>query len=956
MKPFVPIAIVGAACRLPGGDFVDAFWASVLKGETHLGPVPESRFNRELFYDPTPGVLNKTYADQAGLIEYRSVDRSRYPLPPNAENDFDVSHLEFAQTVVDACRDAGYEPTRYPHKNSGVYSGHTRPGTISQLWSYRLCLPEVVDYLSESPAFVEKYPDADDREAFFDGLEKQIAAWIPPIPLGPRPVYLSSDVSRLVVETLKINGPNVIFNSACASSLHAIGQAIFALAQGRIDSAIAGGATFFHSDTLLLFANSRSMTTKRSCPFDRDADGMIIGEGNVAFILKRLDDAIRDGDRIRGVFTGVGVASDGKGKSLWAPRKEGQILAVQKAYPNAEALRRVDYVEAHATSTALGDATELEALSAVFAEPLAGRKIPLGSAKGNVGHTLEVAGATGVLKAMLALENGVAPPVGGLRNLNPKIAWDDVPFFAPTKATELEKFADRPRRAAINSFGIGGLNVHLVLDEYVPDYWAEEVRRSRSSASVVVPSSVASQTKSADSDENAVAIVGIGCILPDAYSTAAFAELLESGANAFRSVPKKIWNHEIFTRKYLKRLHPETAFPFQAGVIDRYAYDWKKNKIPPKQIENASPIQFMMLDAVNEAFETYGKDASNIRERTGVVVGTSFGGDFASKMNVALALPTFLETLKARLRAENVPAAAIEKIASEYSRILHKKMPALLDETGSFTPSALASRVTKTLDLMGGAVAVESEKGSLGAALACAIDQLLCGANDAMVCVGGEQDLGPTVRDVLFNYQTLARDPSISPFDAKADGCVPGEGCGVLILKRLADARRDGDRVFATIRGIGAASGPDLYENVRLAVERSGVRDASELPRLVEASFSGVATNDAALVDAIADVADALETPRNEEKIALGTVVNQIGSFGSGSATAACLKLVYEMEKGKILPCAGLRTPAAAFAKRRDRVETPQTERKLPVKETIRSGLITGERSTWYIRLEGETE
>ncbi|MDO5580820.1 MAG: beta-ketoacyl synthase N-terminal-like domain-containing protein [Planctomycetia bacterium] len=951
MSDFTPIAITGIACRLPGGENVDSFWSMVRRGGSKLGPIPESRFNRELYYDPTPGVLNKTYTDLAGLIEYGPIDRTLCPLPPGAEKFYDIAHLAFAESVSSACRNAGIDPFHFPEENTGIFIGHTRPGTISQQWNYQICLPEIIDYLNEVPGFASNVP-SDKKRQILEKIARDTIARLEPLPGGIRPFYLSSDITQLVSQMLHTNGPNMVFNSACASSLHAVSQAIFALQHHRIDMAVAGGSTFFHQDTLLLFASSRSMTKKRSCPFDKEADGLIIGEGNVVFLLKRLEDALRDHDTVKAVFTGVGIASDGKGKSLWAPRKEGQIEAIKKAYANTEEMRKVDYIEAHATSTALGDATELEALNSVFGELLQGRKVPLGSAKGNIGHTLEVAGAAGILKAVLALKNGIVPPVGGLRNLNPNIPWAEIPFIAPMKESPFEKPKDfRPRRAAVNSFGIGGLNVHLVLDEFLPEYWEEKYPASRKRSSVSTGSPANPQTVSAAmipaSNQEPVAIVGFGCILPDAYSAESWHKMLESGANAFKEVPKKVWNHRLFSETYMKERYgvvPE----FKAGVIDQYVYDWKKNKVPPKQVLNASPIQFMMLDAANEAFSTFGKTPNEVRERTGVVVGTMFGGDFSNKMNVVLSLPTFLDDLKKILKEAGIPDSTSDSLLKDYAALLHKKMPALLDETGSFTPSALASRITKTLDLMGGAVAVESEKGSCGAAILCCIDQLQAHENDLMVCIGGEQDLAPSVFEILFSHGFYANHPEISPFDQKNEGYVPGEGCGVLILKRLADAKKDGDTVYGIINGIGTGSGMSVYENVKTSAQRAGANTA---PQIAEAPFCGDPEYDAAVVDAIADLRERQNSPVNGKTI-LGSVIHQIGYFSTGSSMGSLLKILYELGQKKALADHTLKDLAPWFKRYENLITVPVKSEPLSGDGSNAVALITGQNCLYYISIE----
>jgi acyl transferase domain-containing protein len=217
--------------------------------------------------------------------------------------------------------------------------------------------------------------------------------------------------ARLIARTFALSGPCMSFNAACASSSRALAQGVRALQHGNVDMAIVGGASYFHSDTLVLFSQSRSLTTRGSHPFSADADGMVLGEGYVVLLLKSLDRAIADKDHVLAVVTGVGLSADGHGKSLWAPRQEGQIKAIQRAYSPEVSITGLQYIEAHGTSTALGDVTEINALTAVLKGQLPpGTKVPIGSAKLNVGHTVEAAGLAGVVKTVLALQHELIPP------------------------------------------------------------------------------------------------------------------------------------------------------------------------------------------------------------------------------------------------------------------------------------------------------------------------------------------------------------------------------------------------------------------------------------------------------------------------------------------------------------------------------------------------------------------
>ena len=192
---------------------------------------------------------------------------------------------------------------------------------------------------------------------------------------------------------------------------------------------------------------------------------MVPSDGYTAAVLKPLPRALADGNNILGVITGVGLSSDGKGKSLWAPRKEGQVLAMRRAYGDWHDPALTQYIECHATATQVGDATEIEALREFFQPHVpANRQIPIGSVKANIGHTLESAGMAGLIKLLLAMKHEVFPATPTQR-LNESIPWNEL----PVRVSSDEQFWPRPaqgvRQAGVNSFGIGGLNVHVIVEE-----------------------------------------------------------------------------------------------------------------------------------------------------------------------------------------------------------------------------------------------------------------------------------------------------------------------------------------------------------------------------------------------------------------------------------------------------------------------------------------------------------
>jgi len=946
--PQSAVAVVGVACRLPGAANVEAFWDLVRRGATAWGPVPEERLDRRLYYHPKKGTLSRTYSDVAALVSYEPVDRRACPLSEAAIRGHDAAHVTLCEVAAAACRNAGLDPAAMPYANTGVYVGHAAASGAATELTYALYVAQIAKYLRETVGF----------DQLADGLgEEVIREIIDAVRRGrPRPDphreprFGAHLAAGLIAKTFALDGPAMSFNAACASSSRALVQAVRALQLGHVDMAIVGGASYFHSDTLVIFSQSYSLSATGSRPFSAEADGMIVGEGYVAMLLKMLPRAVADGDRILAVVPAVGMSSDGRGKSLWAPRREGQVEAIRRAYGPEVAVDQLQYLEAHATSTALGDVTEIAALTEVLGSQLPpGTKIPAGSAKLNVGHTLESAGLVGMLRAILAMEHETIPPAIDDRPLNPQIDWDNVPVFVPRQEIPWPRRTDgQPRRAAVDAFGIGGLNVHLVVDDYVPQPativpvgqlpsgeprhvgWAPPTRTQHLVVGSAHPTpgvTAGLPSSTSISTQEPIAIIGAGAIMPGALMLEAFWDVLARGVDPKIDMPEPRWDVEAFCGAEVR---PPWRVPKpRGGYVTGFAYDWRKHKIPPKEIAQASPLQFMILDAVDQAIQRAGYHERPLdRACVGVVVGTVFGGDSAAQLAVCLRLPEFQDTLAGLLRVKGVPEDRVAAMVDSYGKVMLKHMPILLDETGSFTASALASRITKTFDLMGGATAVDAAGASSMAALACCVDLLRAGDCEMMICVGADRDMTPVLYDQWALGGKLPLGEPRSPLDARADGALPGEGCGALLLKRLSAARRDGDPIVAVIRGLGAAYDPGHGRAARLAIDRA-MGDASMSAAdvaLVETTAVGKADQDAMRWQALAEVYD---DPTRSRPVLLGTTAGQIGDLGGASGMASILKATLEIESLEMLPEIGLERPSPQLSRHAAVLGVPAARRAI---------------------------
>ncbi|NJM19777.1 MAG: acyltransferase domain-containing protein [Richelia sp. SM1_7_0] len=266
-----------------------------------------------------------------------------------------------------------------------------------------------------------------------------------------------------------MGGTNCVVDAACASSLSALSMAISELVEYRADMMLTGGVDTDNSIVAYMcFSKTPAVSPSENVkPFDAESDGMMLGEGIGMLVLKRLEDAERDHDKIYAVIKGVGTSSDGRHKSIYAPRAEGQIKALERAYQQAGFTpQTVGLIEAHGTGTMAGDPAEFAALKAVFSQDSSPQSIALGSVKSQIGHTKAAAGAASLIKTALALHHKVLPPTINVNQPNPKLGIESSPFYLNTETRPWLQVGKTPRRAGVSSFGFGGTNFHIVLEEY----------------------------------------------------------------------------------------------------------------------------------------------------------------------------------------------------------------------------------------------------------------------------------------------------------------------------------------------------------------------------------------------------------------------------------------------------------------------------------------------------------
>ena len=456
-QPFAPppcsVAIVGMSSIVPGASDLETFWKNILGKVDAVTEVPADRWDPEEYFDPDKAARDKIYSRWGGFIDEVPFDPLEFGIPPQSLKSIEPFQLLALLMVRDALKDAGYDTRPFNRERTSVILGAGGgAGDLGNGYMVRSNLPML---------FGDKAGEVADK---LDGV---LPEWTEDSFAG----ILMNVAAGRVANRFDFGGVNYTVDAACASSLAAVYLAVRDLEAKTSDAVIVGGVDAIQSPFgFLCFSKTQALSPSgRSRPFDAGADGIAISEGFAALMLKRLDDAERDGDKIYGVIKGVGGSSDGRARGLTAPRPEGQVRALNRAYQNAGfSPATVGLFEAHGTGTVAGDRSELESLTTLLSNAgVAPHSAAVGSVKSMIGHTKATAGVAGLVKVVKALHHRVLPPTIGVEQPNPQALGETSPLYVNTESRPwLMQSGSQPRRAGVSAFGFGGTNFHVVVEEY----------------------------------------------------------------------------------------------------------------------------------------------------------------------------------------------------------------------------------------------------------------------------------------------------------------------------------------------------------------------------------------------------------------------------------------------------------------------------------------------------------
>ncbi len=759
------IAIVGTGFIFPGAENDSQFWKMVRDGEDHTREVPPGRWTlppTTANGGPEPQ-KDRVRAVRGAFVDLSSIDLRSGALSPDLLKALDPSVQLAVHAGLSACRESRdrLDPDR------------------TQIILGQLLLP------TESTSAMAEAIIGDTLEESVLGkgnLEDRRPRGVPTChPLDRHDASLPATALRAA---LGLRSGAWTLDAACASALYAVARACEDLLAFRCDQVLAGGVS--RPDALFTqmgFSQLRALSPEGRCrPLDSRGQGLVVGEGAGILRLQRLEDALAAGEKIHGVIRGWGLSNDRSG-GLLAPSGEGQVRAMRQAYDKAGwSPNEVDYIECHATGTPVGDATELKSLQNLWdGQNWQNGQCALGSIKSSIGHTLTAAGSAGLIKVILSMKNGEIPPLPDQRDTPGDFPIENSPFRIPESAEPWLQQNGRPRRSAVSAFGFGGINAHLLVEEYQPS--------SSEKRSELKPRS--------HFEKPAIAVIGFG---------------LSAG-------PLKGRDN---TRPVLLNLDPpedsQGNYPGHFGVPDSHWFGEEgldlseglafgrlegspvEYRIPPTEMKDLLPQQLALLQVTREALKHSGME--DVGESTSVLVGLGLDPR-SSLFHLRWMLPekgrAWLKELGIEARQEDVERW-IETLQDESS------LPLDANRVMGALGSIAASRLARDLGAGGPSHTVSNDDLGGFRALEQAINQLQEGTCDTAVVAAA--DLGLDIISRVCD----ARDGIEGRSDAAA----------ALILQRVDDARATQKKIHGIIEGTGCAAADSLSAGSRtLPAERA---------------------------------------------------------------------------------------------------------------------------------------
>lgn len=856
------IAIIGLACLFPDATNPQEFWQNLMnqKDSTALATVEDfGGVDPSLFYAPEKAKPDKTYSLKGGYIRNFAFDSDDYQLSSDVINGLDPIFKGSLYVAKQALKNSGYLEQKQILAHCGAILGN-------------LSFPTQLSNQLFAPIYQHTIESALSQLLQCDRFHLASSAHIADV--SPYNAMTAGMPSAIVAHALALGGVHFSLDAACSSSLYAIDLACEYLRSHKTDLMLAGAISY--ADPLyirMLFSGVQAYPDNGiSRPLDRQSKGLTPSTGIGMVVLKRYSDALRDGDRIHAVISGIGLSNDGRGKHLLSPNQHGQLVAFERAYAEAGiSPKEIDYLECHATGTLLGDTTELNSIDNFFgryqSHPL------IGSVKSNVGHLLTAAGMVSLIKILLSMAEDVIPPTIHLSE----------PVESPNKVITAAHVVQNRipwhqnsgvKRAAINAFGFGGTNAHLILEE--ADVQESGNRKDKALGR---------------REQASIAIIGMDAFFGACDGLDAFERSIYEGTQHFVPLPVQRWKGIEEQQELLKNYGFDHGVP-KGAYISEFAIDTLRSKIPPNEVDTLNPQQLLMLKVADRALKDSGlPEGGNVAVIIAMETEPAVH-QLQQRWNLSWQIEQGLAQAGLSLSPEKL--SQLQAIAKDS---IHPA--AGTNEHVGYVGNIVASRISSLWDFNGPAFTLSAGENSTFKALEIAQLLLSCEKVDAVVI--GAVDLAGSVESVLLRNQLAAVNTGINTlsFDQKANGWMIGEGAGAVVLKRLDVAQHEQKHIYAAIAAISSTQptskngdhkfpSPVNPESVMHACQHActsaGINPAHV--NYLEVSGSGSHEDEAEMQGLI----QAFDIPESDFKCALGSIKANIGHTHIASGMASLIK------------------------------------------------------------------
>ena len=766
------IAVIGMGCIYPGADSPEQLWENVVAKTYAIGEMPVERLNPALYFDEDRKATDKSYTKIAGVVRDFQFDHDRYGYTADKASRLSRSQQMILEAAYRAVADAGYLQDDLTldaayRASTAVIVATCLGNELGNDLHLKYWYPEVRHHLEQIEEF--NTLEEEDRDALLAALREGMANGMDYEPVHGQ--LLNIEASR-IAHHLGLTGINYIVDAACATSFAALDSAVKELLSGEYDMVISGGVnTNLAPESFVGFSKMGALSAKGSYPFDARADGFVLGEGAGVVVLKRMKDALRDGDRIYGVVKGIGSSSDGKGKAIAAPNPDGQALALRRCYAamrDPVTVSEIGYIEAHGTSTIAGDQAEIETLKKVYQSE---RPIGISSIKSQIGHLLGGAGYAGMIKALMAINHGTLPPNGRFETLAPAHTLADTPLYIIEEARKWKADAGRPRLAAVSSYGFGGINYHCVVAECTPDYRP-------------LPRRIFADLDY-DFNDDRIVFAGLGVVLPESPDVDTFWQNLTEGRSVLSTIPEERFHNSAYAAEPADSTYhiPQV----KAGVVKDYRFNNVQFRIPPATARSLDRAQLFALDAARQAIDAAALESQLTHgNRVGVVLGTLPGE--RQVQNILRVRLGAIEDIIHRLPGieENTRNA----IAARLREQIRDRLPENNEDTiPGLLSNIVSGRIANTFGCNGANFVVDASCASATVATRLAAMGLQSGEFDSVLTGGVDANFYPTVM-LAFKRLSLLSDGDCRFFDKQAKGYVMSEGAALLVMTTYGHAKK----------------------------------------------------------------------------------------------------------------------------------------------------------------------